>query len=104
MAMDVYTDTERCWAEIDVPGVNPSSVELSLDGNVLRVLARRARPEGASSEIEVGEREHGLFSREFLVSERVKLEDVGVLFEHGVLTITVPEPSASSISAPAAHF
>jgi len=87
LALDVYrTETEWC-VEIDVPGVDSSEIEIEASGRRLTISAHRRR---RGADLAFGEREHGRFSRELLVSDDLDLQKRRVIHDEGVLTIAIP--------------
>jgi HSP20 family protein len=75
--------------EADVPGVDADALSVSLTGNLLKVSGMRAQAaEGETYYLY--EREHGPFTRSFLVPDAVDRERIEVRLERGVLRIVVP--------------
>jgi HSP20 family protein len=76
---------------VDLPGVDPSSVDLSLTGMVLTVRGERAidAPEGATERVR--ERPLGGFLRHVNLPEHVAFEGVQAECKHGVLTVRMPK-------------
>ncbi len=90
MAMDVYQAGNYSCVEIDMPGFDPATIEIDIEGGVLTVSARRLRQNFGPDDVEVAEREYGSFSRELYVCETLDLHDLGIEYAHGVLKISVP--------------
>jgi len=64
MPLDAYRQGERLVVQLDVPGVDPSSIDLTIETNVLTVRAERQAVTDEGSEWLVNERPHGSFSRQ----------------------------------------
>src|SRR5436305_13488148 len=64
MPMDAYRDGEQFVVQFDLPGVDPSSIDLNVEHNVLTVKAERASTQGEAVELQVAERPRGVFSRQ----------------------------------------
>jgi len=63
--MDAYRDGDR----FDIPGVNPDSIELTVEKNVLTVRAERAWQPADGQEAMVAERPQGVFTRQPIALE-----------------------------------
>ena len=64
MPMDAYRAGEQFVVQFDLPGVDPSSIDLDVERNVLTVKAERAPTYGEDVELQVAERPRGVFSRQ----------------------------------------
>jgi HSP20 family protein len=75
---------------LDLPGVDPDSIDVTIEKNVLTVSAERrwAREEG--QQLLVSERPQGRFSRRIFLSDGLDPERVEARYDHGVLTLHVP--------------
>ncbi len=91
MAMDVYRRGSNRYVDVDVPGIDPDTIEVTVHGVLLRICARRLRRDFGHDDIELGERQHGLFCREMLVSESLDLTKMQTSCKRGVLTIAIPD-------------
>jgi HSP20 family protein len=90
MPMDAYRDGDQLIVQFDLPGIDPDSVELNVENNVLRVKARRPRPQIEDSQWLVSERLHGTFSCELHLSDGLNLDKIQANYEQGVLTLRIP--------------
>jgi HSP20 family protein len=90
MPMDAYRDGESFVVHFDIPGVDPSSIDLDVERNVLTVRAERTltSPEGA--EFQVAERPRGVFSRQLFLGDTLDAERIEASYDAGVLTLRVP--------------
>ena len=95
MPVDAYRQGERFVVQLDVPGVDPSSIDLTIEKNVLTVRAERQAPSAEGSEWLVNERPQGSFSRQLFLGEGLDTERVEASYDHGVLTVTVPVAEAA---------
>lgn len=89
-ALDVYRHENEWCIEIDLPGVDPSRVDISCRDGVLLVRAVRARRPPGVATLEFAEREHGAFSRELRLGEELDFEKHRLAYHQGVLTISIP--------------
>jgi HSP20 family protein len=61
MPMDAYREGEQYVVHFDLPGVEPSSIDLNVERNVLTVKAERTHSYGEDVELHVAERPCGVF-------------------------------------------
>lgn len=90
LPMDAYRSGDEFVIHFDLPGVDPESIDLDIERNVLTVRAERASaaPEGA--EMIASERTTGKFSRQLFLGETLDSERVDASYESGVLTLRIP--------------
>jgi HSP20 family protein len=69
MPMDAYRHDDRFVVNFDVPGVDPSSIELTVEKNVLTVSAERRWEPAEGDQVLVSERPQGRFSRQLFLGE-----------------------------------
>lgn len=90
MPMDAYRHGDRFVVEVDLPGVDPGSIDLTVEQNVLTVSAERRADLGEDAEVIVTERPRGSFKRELFLGEGLDTENLDARYDAGVLTVTVP--------------
>ncbi|MEA2931691.1 MAG: hypothetical protein QOI56_476 [Actinomycetota bacterium] len=90
MPIDAYRQGETFYVHLDMPGVDPSSIELTVEKNVLTVSAERGRQWGDGVELIVNERPAGSFTRQLFLGETLDVDDIQASCDNGVLTITIP--------------
>ena len=99
MPMDAYRKGESFFIHFDLPGVEPSSIDLTVEKNVLTVRAERRNEIGdvANGDVEVlvAERPQGSYSRQLFLGETLDADRIEANYEHGVLTLTVPVAEAA---------
>ena len=76
--------------EFDVPGIDPASVDLTVEKNVLTLSAERSRRWEDGAEVIVNERPAGRFSRQLFLGETLDAERISATSENGVLRVTIP--------------
>ncbi|WP_380175414.1 Hsp20/alpha crystallin family protein [Kineococcus sp. DHX-1] len=89
MAMDAWRSGDEFVVEFDLPGVDPSTVELDVERNVLTVRAHRPVNEG-TEEMIAAERPRGVFSRQLILGDNLDTEHISAGYAGGVLTLRVP--------------
>jgi HSP20 family protein len=91
LAMDAYRRGQDFVAQFDLPGADPSTVDVSVEKNVLTVRAQRpATTTGEGDETFVSERRHGTFTRQLFLGDSLDTAHIQAAYDNGVLTITIP--------------
>jgi HSP20 family protein len=88
--VDAYRRGNEFKAHLDLPGVDPSSIELTVEKNVLTVRAMRSWIPAKGDQVEVTERAQGEFGRRLFLGAWLSRDDITATYDNGVLTITVP--------------
>ena len=89
--MDAFRKEDQFLLQFDLPGVDPDSVELTVDNNTLTVKAERRPPVLADSvEALVAERPHGAFTRQILLGDNLDTSKIDARYADGVLTLAIP--------------
>jgi HSP20 family protein len=89
MPMDAWRDGDTFHVEFDLPGVNPDSIDLDVERNVVTVKAERpARADNA--ELIAAERPRGVFSRQLILGDNLDTERIAASYDAGVLTLKIP--------------
>jgi HSP20 family protein len=89
MPMDAYRHNGQFVIHFDLPGVDPGSVDLTAENDVLSVTAQRRWSQGEGAVV-INERPQSTFSRQLFLGEGVDIEQISAHYDNGVLTITVP--------------
>ena len=89
MPIDAYRSGDEFVVLFDLPGIDPGSIDLTIERNVLSVHAERKRP-SEDLELLVGERPHGTFSRQLFLAETLDTEKLQADYTDGVLRLRVP--------------
>jgi len=90
MPMDVWQSQDGYHVALDLPGVDPSSVEITSERNMLTIRAER-RPEYTSDDgVLVAERPQGSFTRQLQIGEALDAQKVQAAYDNGVLKMTIP--------------
>ena len=85
--MDAYRHGDEFIVRFDLPGGDASSIDLTVEKNVLTVTAKRefTVPEGA--DVIVAERPQGTFTRQLLLGDALDTGSVQADYDNGVLTV-----------------
>ncbi len=89
--MDAYRKEDSFLLRLDLPGVKPESVELTVEDSVLTISAERpTAPQTEGVESVIAERPHGNFSRRVVLGKQLDSENIQADYEDGVLTVVIP--------------
>jgi HSP20 family protein len=91
MPMDAYRKEDSFLLQLDLPGVSPESIELTVDENVLTISAERPAPTtGQGIEAVIAERPYGTFTRQVVLGRTLNSERIEAHYEGGVLMVAIP--------------
>lgn len=94
-AVDIHEYADRFELYVDVPGVDPSKVDLTLEGGILTLSGQRTAPDFGKPREQPqytrSERGVGHFYRRFVLPDTVDGEKVNATGKDGVLTVTIPK-------------
>jgi len=90
MPVDAYRRGDEFKVHLDLPGVHPDSIDLTVEADVLTVRATRSWTPAEGDQLQISERPQGEFSRQLLLGESLDREHIAAAYEDGVLTITIP--------------
>jgi HSP20 family protein len=91
MPMDAYRTGDEFVVHFDLPGVQPDSIDLRVERNVLTVRAER-RPVAAGDDVQtvLAERPLGVFSRQLFLGDTLDVDHIDAAYDAGVLTLRIP--------------
>jgi HSP20 family protein len=89
MPMDAWREGETFVVEFDLPGVEPGSVDLDVERNVLTVRAERPARESLGEQL-ASERPRGVFSRQLILGDNLDTERIDATYDNGVLRLQIP--------------
>jgi HSP20 family protein len=90
MPMDAYREGDKFLVHFDLPGIDPSSIDVTVEQDVLTVRAQRNWQRSENQQVLAAERPQGSFSRQLFLSEGLDAQHVEAHYENGVLTVTIP--------------
>ncbi|MBX9392994.1 Hsp20/alpha crystallin family protein [Streptomyces sp. TRM72054] len=88
MPIDAYEHEGAFWIHFDLPGIDPDSIDVNVEQNVLTVRAERTAPKDV--EMVVAERPSGVFSRQLFLGDTLDTDRIEAGYDAGVLTVKVP--------------
>ena len=91
-AVDILERAEEFVMTVDLPGLEASDVELTVDKDQLTIRGERTSETTAEGEsFRRVERFSGTFERSFRLSDQVNAAGIEARFKNGVMTVTVPK-------------
>ena len=88
--MDAYRRGDKFFVHLDLPGVDPSSIDITVEAGTLSISAERRFEQKEEDEIIVNERPQGRFSRDLRVGTAIDVDRIGAEYQDGVLTLSLP--------------
>src|SRR3954468_20667142 len=90
----MHVDAERDgdWFNVyfDLPGVDPDSIDLTVERNVLSVKAEPQRQQKEGVETVISERPMGVFSRQLFLGDTLNTDKLEATYDNGVLALHIP--------------
>jgi HSP20 family protein len=93
--MDAYRRGDQFFIHLDLPGVDPDAIELTVEQNVLTIRAERRFEPEEGDEPTISERSQGTFTRQLLVGESLDTDRLAADYDQGVLTVRIPVAEAA---------
>ncbi|MDT5179398.1 MAG: hypothetical protein QOJ95_3596 [Mycobacterium sp.] len=90
MPMDLCKIDDHYVLSADLPGVDPGSVDVDVDGGTLTISARRTARSEESAQWLASERFFGGYRRQLSLGEGIDTTAISATYENGVLTVTIP--------------
>ncbi|MDR5700344.1 Hsp20/alpha crystallin family protein [Agromyces aerolatus] len=90
MSMDLYRDGDHYVLSADLPGIDPGSVDIDVDGQLLTIRAERSLPAGEGVKWIVREREAASYLRQLNLGQGVDTDRISATYSNGVLSVTIP--------------
>ncbi len=108
MPMDAWREQDRFIVEFDLPAVDPGSIDVDVERNVLTVRAERRPQPDTQVELIAAERPRGVFSRQVILGDALDTERIQASYQAGVLRLTIPvaekaKPRKITISSDASN-
>ena len=74
----------------DVPGIDPESIEVTVDRGVLSVSVKRQEERAENDKFFVRERTMGTFTRRLHLSKNLNADSIEAAYSNGVLEVRIP--------------
>lgn len=90
MPLDLYRTADHFVASIDLPGVDPHTIDIDVEERTLTVRAERSTQADEDSQWLARERPTGTFARQLTLGYGVAADRIEADYSDGVLTLRIP--------------
>ena len=90
MPMDLYRDGDHFVLNADLPGIDPGSVDIDVDGQVLTIRAERTARSQEGVKWIARERVAGSYLRQLHLGTGLDTDKISASYENGVLSVVIP--------------
>jgi HSP20 family protein len=90
MPMDLYRSGDHFVAKIDLPGVDPATIDVDVEDRTLTIRAERREQADGDVQWLSHERPSGTFARQLTLGYGVAPDRIAADYSDGVLTLTIP--------------
>ena len=90
MPMDLYRDADNYVLNADLPGIDPQSVDVDVDGQLLSIRAERTAPGRDDVRWIARERSTGSYLRRFTLGQGIDTAHISASYDNGVLSVVLP--------------
>lgn len=90
MPLDLYRDGDKFVARLDLPGVDPDSIDINVEDRTLTISAKREPVEGEDLRWLSRELPYGTFARQLTLGYGLNVDAITADYTGGVLTVTIP--------------
>lgn len=90
MPVDLFREGDQYVLNADLPGVDPGSVDVDVDGHLLTIRAQRSAANRENSRWLAQERPFGSYQRQFTIGDDVDAENISASYDNGVLSVVIP--------------
>lgn len=90
--VDVLEQADAIRINVEIPGVNPDQVQISVEGNALTISGTKEQvAEEKTERVHRYERTYGAFERTFTLPTTVDANAIKATYERGVLAVMLPK-------------
>jgi HSP20 family protein len=90
MPVDLFREGDQYVLNADLPGVDPGSVDVDVDGRLLTIRAQRSRDDRENARWLTQERPFGSYLRQFSIGDDVSADNISASYDNGVLSVVIP--------------
>ncbi len=88
--VDLYREGDTYRLNADLPGVDPKSVDVAVDGQLLTIRAERTVATADDAKWLARGRQSGAFVRRFTLGDGIDRDSIAASYDNGVLSISIP--------------
>ena len=90
MPIDLHRDGDHYILNADLPGIDPGSVDVDVDGQLLTIRAERTPRSEEGVKWLAHERPSGSFLRQLNLGDGIDTEHISATYDNGVLSVMIP--------------
>ena len=90
MPVDLFREGDHYVLNADLPGVDPGSIDVDVDGSQLSIRAQRTADLRDGVRWLARERGEGSYLRQFTLGDGIDVENISASYEAGVLSVHIP--------------
>jgi HSP20 family protein len=90
MPVDLYREGDRYILNADLPGIDPGTVDVDVDGQLLTIRAQRTAGSADGAKWLAQERPSGSYLRQFSLGDGVDPAQISAHYDNGVLSVVLP--------------
>ena len=90
MPVDLFREGAQYVLNADLPGIDPGSVDVDVDGHLLTIRAQRSTANQEGVRWLAQERPFGSYMRQFSIGDDVNPEGISASYDNGVLSVIIP--------------
>jgi HSP20 family protein len=90
MPIDLHRDGDHYVLSADLPGVDPGSIDVNVDGQLLTIRAERTVRSDEGVQWLVHERPSGSFQRQLTLGDGLDTGQISAHYDNGVLSVVIP--------------
>ena len=90
LAYEVVSAEDGVTLSIDIPGIDPADVDLTVDGRSLKLTANRPNSFPENAKVVTRGRRNGQVTQSFQLGEQLDADGLAADYAYGVLTVTIP--------------
>ena len=90
MPMDLYRSGDHYVLHVDLPGVDPGTIDVNVEDRTLTIRAQRSARTEQDVQWLAKERPVGTYARQLTVGRGLALDSISATYTDGVLTLTIP--------------
>jgi HSP20 family protein len=90
MPMDAFRHEQSVELRFDLPGIEPESLDVEVERNVLTVRAERSWTPAEGDEVLAQERPQGSVARQVMLGDALDTDRLEATYDAGVLSVSIP--------------
>ena len=95
MPMDLFREGDHYVLNADMPGIDPGSVDIDVDGQLLTIRGERTMANHENVKWITRERLAGSFLRQLNLGQGIDVDNISATYNNGVLSVTIPVSEAA---------